>query len=806
MNASNLPSSPHDTTKNLRGQSLGRRIQLSPHEVSAIVNQVSREVPSGSVRGIILNGLVNLQRRRLDEAAEGTRIRTGFSRMVDNFTYWVLFAAPAAGIWAYQRTLRMLGKTPEDAFPEGTWQFYVEYALREDSARHANETHGFDTVLNAHGIRLNPEERLTAWAMAAIHTLHQYPELLANEWRERVFSDLLRRVTIGTPYAARYAKLYTEWQSELPYRRGSDVGQNETYPAYRRRKFDQFIYNALQNLPHSLHHAWREQARQAQQQDLEAYQRQMSILAYLEPGAHGETRKPYPLSEAKIGIIFRRRYYLIPACDEKGAPPSIETVRAQIAGLLATPPSVPPARLDLLAEIQRAALPKVISGSDKWLRAALEELRRCPILINADQRPANLCLSEIRRTERGVGDHALTLFDTGKTFIFDQSHIFFDGAWGAALAEIITNEALAWAVYLNAVGAPAQPVRQSVQPLGIRWRPEDLQRISKAPRGWSESWAENDQANIKAIMALRKLFKRRSDLIQLTVNDILVLYRAIHAATYQPSAELLQQVNEFAQQHPTQKTIINALQTLLQSKPENPGILIPVDASRRYPRDRLYPMTFEVPLEEMDLLNLHRNVVNALEDYRRGEIERAKAYEIFDRYQRDYLTALAGFGGVLSRAKEIAITGESASVGSIKLLAHMPTPLQRLLDRYSGQFDLLNDIIKGREVFSNVGQVAPNSTLTRFLSAKDDNEKKDLVWGVLTDNRGVMRLTLRDFRPHVRGLVLAGRQDLANRIAQEYLDTYAVGLNQFVTELRRITVASRETRMSSSHQLSYVEY
>jgi hypothetical protein len=140
--------------------------------------------------------------------------------------------------------------------------------------------------------------------------------------------------------------------------------------------------------------------------------------------------------------------------------------------------------------------------------------------------------------------------------------------------------------------------------------------------------------------------------------------------------------------------------------------------------------------------------------------------------------------------------GEGASVGTIKLLAHMPTPLQRLLDQIPGRFDILNDIIKGREVFSNVGAVAPSSTLTRFITAKDDNDKKTLAWGVITDAQGVMRISLRDFRPHVGLLVAIGRKDLAVRIAQDYLDTYAHGLNAYVRDLRRITLASRETRLA----------
>ncbi|KAB2864039.1 MAG: hypothetical protein F9K46_05140 [Anaerolineae bacterium] len=108
---------------------------------------------------------------------------------------------------------------------------------------------------------------------------------------------------------------------------------------------------------------------------------------------------------------------------------------------------------------------------------------------------------------------------------------------------------------------------------------------------------------------------------------------------------------------------------------------------------------------------------------------------------------------------------------------------------------MLNDLIKGREVFSNVGAVVKSSTLTRFISAKDDNDKKLLVWGMITDANGVMRLSLRDFRAHVGILQTAGFPELAQRITQDYLESYAMGLNHYVDDLRRITLTSRETRI-----------
>jgi hypothetical protein len=253
----------------------------------------------------------------------------------------------------------------------------------------------------------------------------------------------------------------------------------------------------------------------------------------------------------------------------------------------------------------------------------------------------------------------------------------------------------------------------------------------------------------------------------------------------------LQSLNRGATTRPAAEAALAALQPTRLS----PAVVIPVDASQRNPRDRLYPITFEVPLRDLDLLNLHHQVITALDTYQRGEGDRTTLYRRFDQLQRTYLATLARFGAVLKRAKEIAVSGESASVGAIKLLAHMPTPLQRMLDQIPSRFDVLNDLLRGREVFSNVGVVAPTSSLTRFITAKDDNDKKTLAWGVVTDAAGVMRISLRDFRPHVALLAAAGHKELATHLTQHYLNTYADGLNRFISDLRRITETSRETQL-----------
>lgn len=767
---------------------------LSLPEIDAAVDLIARIAPAGNVPGVILNGMLRLSERKLPlpmvRRDIGLLFRGVEQAIKDRAVYGAFFAGPAAIIWAYQKLLQLAGKDPEASFPEGTWQFYVDYALRDDTARHANETHGFDTRLRQHGVQLTPVDRLTAWVMTAVYTLHQYPSLLENEWRERVYITILQDITAPTPDAARFTNLYRAWEKQRPYQRGHDANPHDDYPTYRRRQFDQFLIAAMRDLPDSILQAWKQRVQTAVAHDLPAYQRQMSILAYLDPGAYAEARTPIPLVQAHVGLIYQGRYYLLPACAPNGEQPAHwQTTRAQIATILAHPAATPPAQLQLLARTRRTAAAAVRASLEPTLQQELAQLRLSPIWINADPRPRHLPLASLRQVERGAGDHPLTLFRTDDTFVFDQSHIFFDGAWGAALAEIMTNEALSWAAYLRTL-PPPQPGQTRPFAPTLSISAADRERILAAPRVASEVCVETRAIKFTAIAGLRRKFKQRSDLLQLTVNDLLVLYRAIHAATYAPPPSLTQRLQQLAQ---AQETAIPArtAQLALQSSP-NPAILIPVDVSKRRPSDRIFPMTFSVPLVNFDLLAMHRRVLEALEqsETERGRRKRRLARESFEQLQRDYLGTLAGFGEMMSRVKEVAGAGESASVGAIKLLAHLPRPLQHILDHIPNRFDVLNDIIRGREVFSNVGAVVPTSTLSRFITAKDDNDKKTLAWGVMTDATGIMTMTLRDFRPHVAQLEAVGELDTAILIAQDYLDSYAYGFNQFARDLDRIVSKS----------------
>jgi hypothetical protein len=289
---------------------------LTLPEVDAVVDLVSRVVPAGNVPGVILNGLARLPDRRLPLTTVRRDINLlfkGVEQALDRVTYGAFFAGPAAVIWGYQNLLKLVGKNPDDAFPEGTWQFYVEYALRDDTARHANETHGFDTVLQQHDICLSEADRMAAWLMAAIYAIHQYPALLENEWRERVYTFTLRELTVSTPDADRYKKIYRKWEAVRPYGRGADVVPGEDYPLYRRRKFDHFIDQVLRDLPSDVRRAWLDRVRAAEAEMLPPINSKcrswlISIRAYMAKRGRPSSSIKRRLASFSAGIIICCRF------------------------------------------------------------------------------------------------------------------------------------------------------------------------------------------------------------------------------------------------------------------------------------------------------------------------------------------------------------------------------------------------------------------------------------------------------------------------------------------------------------------
>jgi hypothetical protein len=766
---------------------------LTLPERAALADEVARLFPAGNVPSLVTASLMQQSDKKLS-AAEHRRnlhlLMQGMQTFVDRAVYQTFYAGPAALLNAYQLILKLAGQDPQKSFNEGTWQFYVEFGLREDTGRHACETVGFhETILQEH-LRVDEIDTLSAWLTAASWLLSHYEALLAAEWLERVQLRHLASYT-NSDYVG-------DWIRRKPYT--VPLGSAD-YLQFRASVFHNYYESVLDRLdPETRANVitdWELPAHEQQRRaDLSAYQRQLSIRANLTPSEYSDARTRLEVTELAIGVIFRGRYFLVRALDDQGKPLTPTQARILSAAILDAQSDEPAATLDeTLIHTHRSAQPALRRLIPPDVRGDFEALRKAPILINWDDEVSpDQPISLIRQGRRGIGDHAMTVFRTEESFIFDLSHIFFDGPWGLATAEILTGQAIHMVRQLVRRPRPTPLPKIPIRPLHLQ---TSLTLIRAAQNAilTAEVSAETDKLRLKPIQNLQTLLQKRNTTLRLTVNDILMLYRSLFGPDYQLSPELDAELSQMERSsNPQQRKAVQlARQSIEQARQPNPALLIPMDATIIDPKERIYPTTFRNPFA--DMLAKHRLVNKAYNDYEASK-GNAALWGIFEEARRDYLGMFVLFSDLVASYKHVTMQGESVSTNTIRLLGGLPDSVKRLLDSVPDRFDAVNDLVKGQEVFSNVGRVSSMSTLRRFITAKDDNEKKTLAWGIMTDATGIMHLSLRDFRPHVGALLRIGRGALAQRIAQDLLDTYAGGVNQFVAELNRIIGLRRPPTVS----------
>jgi hypothetical protein len=748
--------------------------QLELPERTALVDEISRVVPAGNVPGLLTAGLASLPGRAVPVSESRRNLSLliqGMQTFMDEATFRAFFVGPAVVLSAYQMMLKLAGKDVEASFPEGTWQFYVEFGLREDSGRHASETVGFEQALKAKGVKLSNSDELATWVMASIWLLDHYPDLLANEWYEKVRLRHLSNL-LNMP------NLFAQWTKIRPY--GVPEGVTLDFTAYRRNAFELFCKETLEKAnprqASRAEDAWNAKTAAAEREArLSAWQRQMMIHATLTATEHNDERTPIQPHELCIGVISGGRYYLINLESARGR------VRAICDQILKNKASTTPTDLDkLLVSAHRHDQVALRRMLPREAQADLDALRHAPILINWDLPRSETLLTDIRGGRRGIGDHAMTIFRAAQTMVFDQSHIFFDGTWGIAIAEILTNQATRLAFNLPSDTGTGYPSSALEMPMRSEIA-TSARRAAMPP----EVSAESTLAKLEPILELRRKLQARNAELQLTVNDILILYRSLFGQIYQPSAELMRAVSNL-QNDPKTRNVAELVQAGLQAaRQPNPALLIPMDATKSDPRERIYPTTIRNPFS--NLLEQHRKALTRLEAVETASIlTRIPAVQTFEGARRDYFGTINAFGQVMTRYKDVSMRGESVSTQTIRLLAGLPGIVQRMLDSLPNRLDIINDVVKGQEVFSNVGQVSETSSLTRFNTARDDNEKKWLAWGIMTDAQGMIHISLRDFRPHVAALVSVKQGELAQKITQEYVDAYALSLNTFIEEMLKI--------------------
>lgn len=806
--------------------------KLTLPEIQAIKEEVARVFPAGNLPAFVLSGLIQLKGRLISPAQvkqDLTALMRGIS-LIPHGLYGLFVAGPATVLYAYQKLLQLAGKDLSSAFPQGTWQFYLQFGLREDTARHANETVGFHQALAA-----PPDATMAAaWVCAALELMYSYDDLLAADWSERVMLRLIADEAAQAGLASRkpFEKLVFSWNKARPYHRPSN---HVAYIAHRQKVFQRFVQERLKALPAKSRAAVQRRFQEHQSNELGAYQEQMTILAALAPDRFEEHKEPVPLWQAFVALVWQGHTFLLPACqqDEHGSPlcfparsggdpvplyvlPNAELCNAEQRPLVADragrvydqqngqwignlrPPSAEAVKGWATAVLatswgnasdldwRLAAAPR--AGQASWrqelpeaTQAELAALRRAPVIINWDGASASLPLARIRQNRRGIGDHALTIFRTDRSFVFDQSHIFFDGMWGLAVAEILTDSAIHW--YRRLVKLAARPLPTA--PLALSAPAEIMARItSEIPK--SEAAAESDGFDTRKLARLRQMLQQRG--VRLTVNDVLILGRFVHAVRYTPSRQVREAIQQLQNRSylPGARAAYEAIaSTLARFRETNPALLIPMDASNVSPRERVFPTTFRNPL-----LKIEEQLAETHQRYANYHARRtAEAWSAFDGSRRELLAYLKVFGELLDAVKAVTMRGESFNTATIRLLAHLPASLQHVLDQVPQRIGVLNEIIKGNEVFSNVGRVAPGTSLTRFTSAKDDGESKELVWGVITDDQGQMRISLRDLRPFVPLLLAMGETAMADLLAQDYVASYVNTLDELINELSDIVTA-----------------
>lgn len=837
---------------------------LGVKQVKALKQEIAEIFPSSNLPAFLLQGLLQLEDRTVTPDKVDADLTVLFRGSKQIGTYSIL-AAPALVIYGYQKLLALAGKEVETAFPYGLWQFYTEFCLREDAARHCTETRRFQQAT----LDASEGDAATCWVATAMHMLLLYEDILENDWHEHRFFRSLEEIltthvqsSLGRrPKARKKAEAYDQqvaeqiatlrkeyrleglpkrWIAQRPYHTPADEPPTN-YAAYRRSVFQAFLAKALRHLPAELHTTLEQHHAQQAREALPRFQEQMTIAMSFQADQYHEQRVPLMPHKLCVALVIQGTYYLLEVCarsktgqlllfprrdapEESGVsfsltegrdgklydrsrrpvqidrygqvwvahekqgflrPPPLSEIKGQVQAILRHARSQTTHKQDgqtatdiLLVQAPRNQQPALRRLLSKETQRTVEELRRAPIIVNWDTRDVRDSPGDIRQTHRGVGDHALTLLRTTHSIVFDMSHISFDGIWGMALAEMMTGFATALYPAVN----KARAVKSDAgTPLTLTHNKAFQEAVTVATDPMPvEVSVESSAIDLHAINRLRRRLQKIG--LELTVNDLLILARCIHAGSYQPSAAARDVLKLIAALENGEEMQQHILAQQEEQRSINPSLLIPMDASWIEPGLRIFPATFRNPLPELPTrLQACNEHVKQLKKHTDKQ-----TLQTFETERRELYRDLKTFGAVMQSLRDVTMQGESFSIAAMRLLAHLPKPLQHLVNMIPQKIDMLNEIIRGQEVFSNVGQVADTSSLSRFFSSRDDGETKLLIWGIMTDSNGKTLVTLRDFRPHVKTLTQAGQKDLAYKLAQDYLDCYASDTNSMIRRIQRV--------------------
>ena len=279
---------------------------ISIAERNELIDQISQIIPAGNVLKYIANSLLQSQKGDVGLTTGRSHINSlyrSLSFMRDSIT----FMGPAAVLVGYNLLLQLTGHDIATYIPDGTWQFYVEFGLREDTGRHQNETTAFQQLVTGRNTPPDEETQLTAWVLASNYIITNYERLLEMKWEENVRLRVIEETT-------KLPNLYSSWQSLRTF--ASPDLQTDLI-AHRVQNFNQFCDYHLSRVSKQ---QWNNYAQTWYAPELQEergrnrrnYVRQMSIHRHLEPSEYNDERVPVELNQLHIAVIHRDNYYLLP--------------------------------------------------------------------------------------------------------------------------------------------------------------------------------------------------------------------------------------------------------------------------------------------------------------------------------------------------------------------------------------------------------------------------------------------------------------------------------------------------------------
>ncbi len=619
------------------------------------------------------------------------------------------------------------------------------------------------------------------------------------------------------------------WATQAPFLKPPSH-LHETFPEYRHKKFLEFLTEAAKQLPRQVGAFVGEHYYKRVAEKMPAFKAQMSILSAKECRNDAQKQR-IPIWKAKVAFLVGERYYLVDVAhrdrrgrllafipgkpddpgepltlietaagtlvDQKGRRVSIDrqggvTITNTVGQVQTKVLRPTPAREikafaaailhnEAMLSFTASALPKATVASERQVRgnrwpqqrssvtpAAIRVLNNVPLVINWNQKK-HTAAPQKRNGTLGIGNFPVYLWRKQKTVEFNLSPVFFDPTWGAAFCQMMAAGATNAYRLIHQISGTGT---LSNLPHAFRMQ---MAPATSAVEGSSPAPGELIVTTHKPDLPLlhRATEKLTQYQILISVDDLLILYRNLHNQLYKPGPLAQQAVMSLRAQN--RETVAKKLEALWPERKRKPvRLIIPLDASHMAPELRVVPVAYEPVTADFALL--YRALLAQLNG--KPVLKAVATDEPYLQKRAAFIDRLRVEAAYLALLRNIAQRGETFSTAAMPLLVLQPS-LSDAARRFQHCVGGLNTLSNGNEVFAIINEASPTTSLTHFVYAKEDGFTRNLIWSALIAEPQTLTLTLRDFRPPVLQLLSADFANEAALVAQDTLESYANGLNQF---------------------------